>query len=426
MERRGKRAAGRAGVDWCRLVDRDWDRRPALVRHRLPGPPVSAEDAFRAAAAACAPFRAGTRFRALPDARFFVEHAQIRAPGSLLPGPRDRDLDGYHRRVAGRLRGRRYQLFVDQPLLVDFPLWARVRDLVAGLLERVGVPVLPIACDLAIGDFARTPRGFSKRLHHSVVALVLRGRLRVKLWEELWDSPANEIVDFDSHAESAVTLEAGAGDILYWPARFWHVEECVDRARGCMVLRLWIPAHGARPTDAIKETLADLLAAKLGGDGAVPYLRFSPRAGQAPPLARAADGLTELSRAAELTQALRLKWAKRVSACGLEPVPAAREATRLRPTDLVRADPGGRAVRIPGGRGEWIWAINGHAFALQGHRAAERVRRALESGEPIRVGDLSRPGRDGASPDGVHALLELLHQLRAISVVGPGQPDRGG
>jgi hypothetical protein len=424
MRRRGKRAE-RGQVDWDRFVDRDWDRRPARLRRHLPGPPVSPEDAFRAVAAACAPFRAGTRFRALPDARFFVEDAQIRAPGSLLPGPRDRGLDGYHRRVAGRLRGRRYQLFVDQPLLVDFPLWARVRDLVAGLLERVGVPVLPIACDLAIGDFARTPRGFSKRLHHSVVALVLRGRLRVRLWEELWDSPPNEIVDFDSHAESAMTLEAGAGDILYWPARFWHIEECVERARGCMVLRLWIPSHGARPTDAIKETLADLLADKLGGDGAVPYLRFSPRAA-ARPLARAADRLAELSRGAELTQALRVEWAKRVSACGLEPVPAAREAAPLRPTDLVRADPGGRAVRMPGGRGEWIWAVNGHAFALQGHRAAERVRRALESGEPVRVGDLCRPERGGTSSNGIQVLVDLLHRLRAISIVAPGQPGRGG
>ncbi len=428
-------------LDWDRFLDNHWDKEPACLRAPFDRPPVPPEDAFRAAAVACAPFRAGTRFRALPDVRFFIEDAQIRAPGTLLPGPRDRDLHHYHRRVAGRLGKQRFQLFVDQPLMVDFPLWARVRDLVAGLVMRVGFPVLPIACDLALGNFARPPRGLAKRLHHSVIMLVLRGRVRVRLWERLWDDPPNEIVDFDRHARDAVTLEAGAGDILYWPARFWHVEQCIGRASdACMALRLWIPAQGARPTDVVKEVLADLFDEKLDHDGTVPFLPFpalcagrcsvgparrDPLAG---PLARAAGCLAQLSRGPELTRALRVLWAKRVSAYGLEPVPSADQTARaLDPSDLVRADPGGQAVRMPCGEGEWIWAVNGHAFALQGHRAATRVLRLLDSGHAVRVGDLCREERGGAHASGVRALLDVLHRLRAIRVVGenPGRPERG-
>jgi hypothetical protein len=418
-------------LDWDRFLDRHWDKAPARLRAPFRPPPVSPEDAFRAAALACAPFRAGTRFRTLPDVRFFVEDAQIRAPGTLLPGPRDRRLEQYHQRVVGRLGGRRFQLLVDQPLMVDFPLWASVRDLIAGLVVRVGFPVLPIACDLALGNFARTPRGLAKRLHHSVIALVLRGRVRVRLWERLWDDPPNEIVDFDRHLREAVTLDAEAGDILYWPARFWHVEQSIGRARhACMSLRLWVPAHGARPTDAVKEVLAELLDEKLDSDGTVPFLPFPPRRDPlAEPLARAADCVTELSRGPELTRALRIVWARRVSAYGLEPVPSRLEEARpLDPSDLVRADPVGRAVRMPGGNGEWIWAANGHAFALQGHRAAARVLRLLDSDAVVRVGELCRSDRGGAPSPGILAFLDVLHRLRAIRVVAeePARPERGG
>lgn len=428
-EIRAAGGAGAGGLDWDAFVDRHWERAPARLPAPFTSPPIPPGDAFRAAAVACAPFRAGTRFRALPDVRFYAGDAQIRAPGALLPGPRDRGPGDYHRRVAGRLGAERFQLFIDQPLVVDFPLWARARDLVAGLVRRIGVPVLPIACDLALGNAARTPRGLARRQRHAVVALVLRGRVRVRLWERLWGDPPNETVDFDRHAREAVTLEATAGDLLYWPARFWHIEQHVGRAtEGSMVLRLWIPSRGAPSTDVVKQVLAELLDDALEQDGAVPYLPFPPRREPlAPPLARAAACLAQLTRSAELTRALRVLWARRVSAHGLEPVPAARQEVRpLDLSDVVRADPGGRAVRMPAGAGEWIWAVNGHAFALAGHRTAARVLRRLDAGRPVRVGDLCRAERGGTPSAGVRALLDELHRLRAIHVVdAAGGADRG-
>lgn len=406
-------------LDWDHFVDEHWDHAPVRLRAPFARPPLAPEEAYRAAAIACAPFRAGTRFRALPDVRFFVGDAQIRAPGALLPGPRDRSPDDYCRRVAAKLGDARFQLFVDAPLMVDFPLWASARDLIAGLIARVGFPVLPIACDLSLGNFARTPRGLAKRLHHSVIAIVLRGRVKVRLWDRLWDDPPNEIVDFDRHARDAVTLEGRTGDILYWPPHFWHVEQCIGPAsHGCMLLRLWIPAQGARPTDVVKAALSDLLDERLAHNGTVPFLAFPPRRDPLiEPLARAADCLTALSRSAELTSALRIQWAKRVSAYGLEPVPAVLQSARpLDPSDVVRADSGGRAVRMPGDGGEWIWAANGHAFALQGNRAAASVIRWLDSGHPVRVDELCRADRVATS-SGIRALLDVLHRLRAITVV---------
>lgn len=173
--------------DWQPFVKQHWEKAPA--RLALPGPILPVDQVFQAAISACAPFRHGTRFRALPDARFFVEAARLAAPGTLLPGEDDASLESFSRRASKHLDGASFQLHVEQPFMFDFALWSALRDFLRGLLERVGVPVLPMATDLLLGRFSRGPYGIAKRPHHSLVTLVLQGRLRVRLWKKLWGSP---------------------------------------------------------------------------------------------------------------------------------------------------------------------------------------------------------------------------------------------
>jgi hypothetical protein len=221
----------RSGLDWAKFVRRHWEKAPAHLS--LGAPVIPPEQAFQSIITASEPFRLGTRFRALPDVRFFVGAAQLRSPGKLLPGARERDADSYLRRASAQLKQKGVQLLVEQPLLLDFSLWNDVRGFVRGLLERVGVPVLPIVSEFVLGNFARSPQGVVKRLHHSLLILVLHGRVRVRVWKKLWGDSPNETVDFDRHLSEATTLEAQAGDILYVPSRSFHIEECREGACPC-------------------------------------------------------------------------------------------------------------------------------------------------------------------------------------------------
>ncbi|WNG34885.1 hypothetical protein F0U61_15435 [Archangium violaceum] len=407
----------RSGPDWEKFVPRHWEKAPAHVPFGRPIVPPA--QAFQSIITASEPFRFGTRFRALPDVRFFVENAQLRSPGKLLPGARERDVDSYIRRASALLGQKGFQLLVEQSLLLDFSLWNDVRGFVRGLLERVGVPVLPIVSDLFVGNFARSPQGVAKRLHHSVFILVLHGRMRIHVWKKLWGDPPNETVDFDRHLSDATTLEAQAGDILYVPSRSFHLEEC--RAQ-CMALRLWIPARGSRPTHVVKELLTKFMDHRLPHDHTVPYLEYPGRrrkGARAPvePLVRAAGAFEEVARSPELQQALRVIWARRVSACGLEPAPPPREVLPLDDSSLVRGAPRSHIVRMLDSSGQWIWAVNGHVFPGSDSPEAAQVLESLESGAALRVGELCRVARRGARRTELRELLETLLALRGIELV---------
>lgn len=75
-------------------------------------------------------------------------------PGPLLPGPADRNLDGYVARLASAppLGGDGWLLTAVDPLHRDFAAWSRVRDALAGLWRYVGWPAVPVTAELAVGD----------------------------------------------------------------------------------------------------------------------------------------------------------------------------------------------------------------------------------------------------------------------------------
>ncbi|WP_214416399.1 hypothetical protein [Sphaerisporangium fuscum] len=377
---------------WDDFVARYWDTAPCVLPWWEAEPPVDLDRCYRTVLAAAQPFRAGTRFRALPDVRFFSGGGRIAAPGDLLPGPDDETAELY----AGRLAGTRYVLNVRQPLALDFRMWAEVRDLVSPLWRRAGFPVLPVDVEMtmASGHPHRDERG--DEATHTVLTWVLRGRLEARL-RRAADEPEQ-------------TLVAGSGHLLYWPAPYHYEDHYGD---DCLVLRLRVPADRRLPVAAVKDVLADL--AQHGRDGdAVPYLPYPPRrradgsVAPAAPLVAAEDLLTGAREDRRLQRALRIMWARRVSAYGLEMPPAPRDAVTLRPDQRIRSS--AEIVRMTEETGESIWAVNGHVFTVRGTAADAVVERL---GEPVTVAELA-----GEDDRGVLALLEKLYRVRGIEPVG--------
>lgn len=393
-------------TEWQPLVHAYRARRAFRIRPRR-RIAITPERAFAAIVEASRPFRLGARFRAVPDVRFYSGDDLLRSPGELLPGDGDRTLAEYAARIAPRAP--QFQLVVTHPLVLDFALWAEVRRHARAIFDGIGYPVLPVVSELVIGTFARTPRGFTKRLHHAPLTFVLGGALRARLWDALWQRSPNEICDFDDHPPSQV-IDAEPGDAVWWPADRWHL----DGAGGgvCALLRLWIPDAGSATGAMVQQLAAAQLEAQLGGSEAVPYLRAT-RGGQATaprPLLRAGARLGEIVCGPTLARELAIGWAKRVSACGLEPVPATVPCV-LHDSARVRRDPSTPIVRMRW-RDETIWAANGHAFAL---RAGERALHRLVEGLASRASSVA------AICDGdpsVRGALEQLAEMGALSVRG--------
>lgn len=386
-------------TDWGVFGSRYWNAAPVVLPGRHDETVVDADRAYDAVVAASAPFRAGTRFRALPDVRFFTAAGKIGAPGDSLPGHDDPTVDHYVKRLGdgGVL------LSVEQPLVLDFPLWSQVRDLIGPLWRKVGFPVLPVTAELTIGsDFSRGD-GLTGEPTHAVLTWVLWGSMEVRLWRGGPDAPG---VDRPER-----TLRAGTGDLVYRPARYRHAEVYDER---CLALHLRVPVDRRLPVAAVTGLLADLLQDRRDTGGEVPYLAFPPPPGpdgsvpEMMPLAAAGAALLGAADDPELDRVLRVRWARRVSACGLEPAPGPREPAALTGDQRVRAT--ADIVRMPDEPGSTIWAVNGHAFTVRG-ASVDHVPQLLKS--PVTVGELT-----GESGSGVLALLHRLYALRGIEVVG--------
>lgn len=358
--------------DWLDTIEQTWNESPI----RLPAATVpDLERVYQVLLTAVEPFRAGTRFLALPDVRFFLDGKHIAAPGDLLPDPSDPIVDRY----LGRMNDRAYVLTAEQPLFLDFPLWSQVRDLIAPLWQRVGVPVLPVISEVSVLH----SQSFVCEPTHAGLAWVLHGDIRVDLENE--------------------SLHGTAGDLLYWPG---ECSRATVSGAGGVLLLLRIPVDRRLVTAAVKDAIAALLQRRRGADS-VPYLPYPPDhndGGTLPyvdPLARTRAELTEIDNGHELERVLLLQWAKRVSAGGLEPVPSPRSGD-LTPGQRVRLSSG--VTRMPNGEKDWIWAVNGHAFSVRGVAAEDLAARLLH-GDTVTVDD------DAALP-----LFQKLYGLRAIDV----------
>lgn len=344
--------------------------------------PVALPRAFEVLVAACAPFRAGTRFRAVPDVRFHVERGRLRAPGDLLPDTTDTSVAGYARRLHARLGNEGYLLTVEQPFVLDFELWAGVRAAVEPLWHAVGWPSLPVVTELLVGDRYTDYKGWTDFTSHAELTWVLHGRLRTG------------------------TRSAGPNELLYRPPGHRHTTEYGER---CVVLRLRITTDPALVGPALRGVLADLVQRERGPD--VTYVEPS-----ADPRAELADLIGTVRRVAEspdLVRTLRRRSLVRRSAAGLEPAPPPRSPVAIDAGQSVRVT--GEIVRMPDGPGRALWAVHGHAFPLGGE-AGERLFELLRPGAECTVDDLC--AASGAPPDAVGALVRTLYRLHAVEPEG--------
>ncbi|MET9662311.1 hypothetical protein [Streptomyces sp. NPDC006510] len=416
---------------WDQLARHHRDGTPALLHawdSSTGTPPLDSRLAYRTMAAAAAPFRAGTRFRALPDVVFLVDSGCIGAPGDLLPGPDDTTAADYHERLDARLPDQGRLLAVEQPLVLDFVLWSQTRDLIAPLWQRIGTPVLPVVTELLAGGGLTVPAAPGGEETHATVTLVLHGGLTARL------RAARQRAGDDGGSD-AHTLRAGVGDLVYRPA---HYRDEVRYQPRTLALRLRIPVDPRLLHRAVEDVLSGLLQERrYGSDDAVPYLDDAPTEDplaalpDVRPLTATAAALGHERESPRLERVLRILWARRAGAGGLEPVPPPRQ-TPPTPEAGQRVRVTAPVLRMPEGDG-WIWAVNGHAFALRG-QSGERLLELLRehATDAPTVGELCGQ-LPRSSHAGALALLRKLHALRAVDLMdgpadGPPQeppPDAG-
>ncbi|XTZ17285.1 JmjC domain-containing protein [Micromonospora echinospora] len=415
-----------AGLDWSTFVSTYWDRRPVLYR-ALPEPPFTPADTFRTAVRAAEP--AGGDRRSTANLQFTVERLQQTEPVDRLPTGADRSFDGYERRVADLLAGRRYALIMNCFHAFDFALWDRQRAFFAGLWRRVGVPYVSAITTLFHGTYEHSPVGVH-RDRYATFMYVLRGRKRMRFWAHRpWHEPVTTVLDYQPYLADSFAVEMGPGDLLYWPASYHHVGESAG-AEPATSVNVGVPREVSGAV-AVPDLFSDLDPLRVGDPTAVvdqlepveagafapgpgPDGRLS--AGLPAALRQATDGLRGFARDGRLRDrgtelSLRL-W----TAGGFRPAPPPARPTTLDDDTRVRVRAESPPCWAPAGAGTMVGA-NGHSARTTLRPAGvRRLLAAMTDGRPVRVGDLVAAA--GPPREDLRGLLEQLVSFRGLQVAG--------
>ncbi len=410
---------------WNSFYQTHWERVGAVLARPFASPIATPEESFASLVAASDRYRDGDRSVQL---EFCIEHAQLMADvGKFLPEQTDGSAAGYAERVTGLVDGRRFGLVVEDVQAYDATLWWRLREYLRGLFEYTGLPGDACKATVFLGNYDRTPFGLHRGSSANFM-FVVEGQKRMRTWPDAFFRGKEDLthkLDYTHYNDDSIVMDAGPGDIIFWPSDYWHIGESVDGGLSSAVsVALFMDAQ---PASDIVSRAARLTHRRMAGDTA-PVVRLDAWRDIAELVkgesARAADALRAVVAEPSLERAARIGLLNKVTAFGFMRPPRALPLRALDDDDTIHADAEYPILWMRDIDDEIVCSASGHAFAVAASPRVLALIDALNGGEPHRVGDLvaTYAGDSEASgvefetsPDSIRALLAKLASLRAIA-----------
>jgi 50S ribosomal protein L16 3-hydroxylase len=321
----------------------------------------------------------------------------------LLPQAGEKDLASYFARLRSHERYQSFGLYVKKPHIYE-PMWETTREFLFQLYQHMEMPVSVVGTDFFMGNYEQTPFGAHWDSLHNLMFMT-SGRRTMRLWpEEQWcgefGHPRDELAvyhDYARYRDQALTFELEEGDLLVWPAHFWHVGE--GKPESSISTNIYFVIHGLGKTlhPTVQAAIQDMLPA-FNQPGFSSNREQRPHAlnpGQPQPAAAAVpDGVLEASRdvanlftSPAFSLSVHKQWLSKVSSWSLDGILRPRERKVLAPGDTVRG-----SARFP-----ILWRTfehalllgsNGHVVLLPDEPGWHRLVARLNAGEPVPVGVL--------------------------------------
>jgi hypothetical protein len=298
-------------------------------------------------------------------------------------------------RLGDQTGSREWGLCLTDPQIASAKIFRRLLVFLDSLYRHIGIPRGGCSPDL----FMMNHKVSFFRLHkdaQDVFTFVIAGWRRFLLWP--FDTFAGTAglgadesraprllfeVDHEAYRSQAVVLEATAGDLLYWPAEWWHVGE----SNGERAVSLAVGAiHDANPTRLLVSA-ADRLGRRRRDK--LESLPWRSADGVEPTIAAYTDWMQDFLADSELWAEARrglLSWGTR---CGLKRIPP--PVRRSAPLDdaqwLAVTSPSAIAFD-EGGEASLFCSIAGHDLVLTPGAPAMALLAVLSRGGVHRVGAL--------------------------------------
>jgi 50S ribosomal protein L16 3-hydroxylase len=307
---------------------------------------------------------------------------------AFLPNEDDGSLPRYAERLMTLCDD--VQVFSSASQRFSWAAYEAARLLLLPLFQHYGLPEGGAGTDMFLGRYATTAVGIHRETV-SVFSFINSGRKRYLFWPEEhfegeYDSTGYAPLgtsDYAPHLSSATVIDAGPGDIVYWPAGEWHIavseewsvsfninlhmkrganDRLIELMRGLMHQSNVSEQHHELPED---DFLTDL-----------------------PPLTRKAlHDLEQLVNGGDLRRLLMERWLQKLSAFGID-MPPPRSRTGLDSSEVFAAD-SRFPVRAARDADRLLVASNGHVACVPWDPRLAAAISIVNDGSSLTVTDLA-------------------------------------
>lgn len=195
---------------------------------------MSAGESFAAAVEHVAKAVGDCGLRGAPGVRFYLGGESLslsRRIVPFLPRVEDQGWESYAERIERVGEGRDWCLIINDPPHYTSLFETASTRFFYPLVQAVGVPLNQYSAELFAGRYASTPFEIHTDPNLESFYSVLVGGKRLWFWEpDHWtrkgfDFPPRFLELSDRDRELADVRDVERGDLLYWPADYWHVGE---------------------------------------------------------------------------------------------------------------------------------------------------------------------------------------------------------
>jgi Cupin-like domain len=401
---------------WKDFVDNFWEKSPVLIHSVFPEPLLSEEEAFQ--------LMRLSNHAPQSERHVFIDGARRACDVEpFFPAAEDSSLLAYRERLQHLVQGRDVTILLPKLQTYAPDLWMRTRKFLQGLYKNIGIPASAADLDMFYGKYARTPHGIH-RDESSNFTYVVSGTKKMLFWppDAFPENMGRALgtMRYEDYLDTAIAIEGKAGDVLFWPASYWHMAV----SDGGWPLTLNLNSYLVRsPLYSIFQVLSSpYFAASLPASpkllDAQSETGFS--ALKVPPaiqeLRELAHTLTKDGHFQEMAEEL---WFKKLSASGFEAVPPPTAIPKLPKESIVQGDADFPILLVEGNNAQGKIFANGHMIEMPMSPGLIAVISRINMGKHIRVGDLLTDSlgnvENGAdSAEKLHGLLESLASFRAI------------
>ena len=395
------------------LLEKNWEREPGIFRKPFPVPLLSAEETFRCLVAG--------RQRVLrgaggpPPFRFYVGNRLLQSDlAPFEPTAADGSIETYIERLQGLVGDDRFGLTANEFHCGDEAIAKRLRSLLRPIYEKRGIGPHFAESFCFMGNYPVSPFG----VHidsASNLTYIVRGKKRYRLFARSVLDDAKEVHStskYGPYLDRATTLEAEAGDLVYWPAGTWHVAE---HATTDVAVSVGLVVYMVRqPYELLTTATARALSRRDASRVALQFPATLPASGgEVPALPGPLADLVEARSgfASQVELETRRLWLERLSCLSLDESLMPLPAPSLTPEDTVSVDPEHPLMWARSGE-HVVAAARGNSVVLPASDVVVRTLQKLGEGHPCRVGSLTE---SSAVPE-VVGVLERLATIRAVVV----------